>query len=242
MKTQISKLLLVLLALTGLSHYAAPPAEALNSAPAASLVKSVLTAAAINHVAQISLTQQAVAVTATSGGVTIKQPIIDTYKACTNFYAVASNATCVWSISGISSKKLKVLRIKLCYTISTNSGAFPDKIFINKRSTLNTGGTSTTETSVPVSSSSGSSSAVIKSYTANPSSLGTLVGRVAAVGIYGNLSNPATPPSMAIYEAPLTGDALTLLNANELLELSWGGVTPGGGSPLISVDCDYTVE
>lgn len=182
------------------------------------------------------------AVTATSGGVTVKQPSIDTYRFATGFYDPGTTPTCVLSISGIANKKLKLLRLRLAYTISTNSASFPDKIFINKRSTLNTGGTSTTETSVANDSASGSSSAVVKSYTVKPSSLGTLVGRIASLGIYGNLSAPSAPPTMVIYEAPITGAAETLNNANELIEVSWNGVTPLGGTPLIAIDGEYSVE
>ena len=96
-----------------------------------------------------------------------------TYSAAYVFSA-ATTPTDIFTINGSASKTIVIRHISVTGVQTTAS----DVLFnIIRRSTANTGGTSTTVTSTPVSSAFPAASAVVKAYTANPT-LGTLVGLI----------------------------------------------------------------
>ncbi len=89
--------------------------------------------------------------------------------------AVASGATDFLTIVGSSTKKIEVLKITLGGLATALTVA---DIVLLKRSTANSGGTSTAPTAVPLDSNDIAASAAVKAYTANPATLGTLVGNI----------------------------------------------------------------
>ena len=100
--------------------------------------------------------------------------------------------TDIITIIGSASKDVIVTAIEL-FTTQTLSGT--NTFFIVKRSAADTGGTSTTPTTVPYDSALGNATAVVRQYTANPTSLGASVGNVLAAKITtpaaGSLANDA---------------------------------------------------
>lgn len=97
-----------------------------------------------------------------------------TYTATATF-AAAATPTDIFTINGSASKTVKLLRIGISAT-ETTSGII--NLTLLKRSTVNTGGTSAVVTAVPFDSTDVAATASVKSYTANPTALGTLVGNL----------------------------------------------------------------
>lgn len=93
------------------------------------------------------------------------------YSAVTVLTAAAS-ATDVFTIAGAAGKTITIIHASIT-GIQTTSGSVISNLI--KRSTVDTGGTSSTITGVPLLSTWPAASAVVKAYTANPT-LGTTVG------------------------------------------------------------------
>lgn len=87
----------------------------------------------------------------------------------------ASTATDIVTIYGSATKTVQVLFMTLSATQTTASN---EPIFILKRSSTNSGGTSASVTIVPYDSTDPSPTATVLTYSANPTSLGTLVGQL----------------------------------------------------------------
>ncbi len=88
----------------------------------------------------------------------------------------AASCTDLFTLTGIAGKTIRITRCDVSGGIATTAQQI--EVYGLVRSTANTGGTSTTPTPVPYDSTDGAAGAVARAYTANPSSLGTLVGNV----------------------------------------------------------------
>jgi hypothetical protein len=97
-----------------------------------------------------------------------------TYYASVVALATAGAATDFFTISASSTNKVKIKYISI--SAGGSSTGQQDFVLV-KRSTLDTGGTSSTVTAVPSDSGDAAATASVKSYTVNPT-LGTLVGNV----------------------------------------------------------------
>src|SRR5690242_6665608 len=104
-----------------------------------------------------------------------------TYAAYIQGLAVASSATDVFTITGSASKLTRVSRIRIS-GIKTTAGADVDVQAV-KRSTANTGGTSTNPVLVPYDSASPAAASTVTAYTANPT-LGITVGVIAVDSVF----------------------------------------------------------
>lgn len=102
----------------------------------------------------------------------------NTYSATTPDVATAANATDVSCIIGSASRTIIVKRIILAGSTG-NATTVSSHVNVLKRSTANSGGTSTVITSVPHDSQAPTATATIRAYTANPTT-GTLVGNIAS--------------------------------------------------------------
>lgn len=107
-----------------------------------------------------------------STSVVIASP--QTYRCCSSAFTPGATPDDVFTITGSATKTIKVVRMGLA---STQTTAGLNVWFIRKRSTANSGGTSTTPTIVASDSSMPADTAVVRQYTADPT-LGTLVGDV----------------------------------------------------------------
>lgn len=94
-----------------------------------------------------------------------------TYSAFSTFQP-ATSPTDVFTLTGSATKTIKITSILIAGTNTGNTNAL---YILLKRSTANSGGTSSTLTAVPHDSNSAAATATARSYTANPT-LGTLVG------------------------------------------------------------------
>lgn len=146
----------------------------------------------------IASNQSPVPVTISGGTGAVK------YAAGIQGFSLAATPTDFLRISGSATKTIRVTSI-LVYGTETpllGGGAIRD-IVVLKRSTANTGGTTTAVVRVPVDSATAAATASIVAYTTNPTTTGTLVGTIASH----KLTDPTTGTVSAQY-------GLQLIDAN----------------------------
>ncbi len=163
-----------------------------------------------------------------------------TYSA-TNTFVAAATPTDIFTINGSATKTIRILRVGLSATQTTSSEI---NVTLLKRSAANTGGTSSTLTAVPYDSTNNAATASVKSYTANPTALGSLVGNlqnikfsVPVVAIGGNAS-AQTELIVSFGDRP--GQALILRGTSETFALNLNSTTVSGNS--FSVWIEWTEE
>src|SRR5204863_4895248 len=96
-----------------------------------------------------------------------------TYGASITGLVVAASATDIFAITGSATKIVRITRLRISGVRTTGTDT---DIQLIKRSTANTGGTSTNPTKVAYDSNDPASTATINAYTANPTGLGTAIG------------------------------------------------------------------
>lgn len=99
-----------------------------------------------------------------------------TYAASIAGLVVPAAATDIFTITGSASKTIKIRKVHIDGTTTAGSGKSVNFSLI-KRSSADSGGTSTTMTNVPFDSNNAAATATVRAYTANPT-LGTTVGAV----------------------------------------------------------------
>jgi hypothetical protein len=135
-----------------------------------------------------------------------RQPDLPTYSACSALFTPTGN-TDVFDFYGVANREIQIQKI-IVSGIAT-SWTLTNNWAIKKKSTANTGGTSSALTKVPLSSAYPASSSTIRSYTVSPT-LGTAIGDIWREAVY----------------IPTTA----WINNNKLLELDFTGNT--GMSPI----------
>lgn len=130
-------------------------------------------------------------------------------------------------ISGSASKTVRVLKIIL-NTTQTATGI--NDWFIIKRSTANVGGTSAATVSTPFDSAFAAPTAVCLRYTANPTTLGTVVGNVAICNILSSSIAPGTSGTSYVpYVFDFTNNPVVLRGVAEGLSINFNGAALPNG-------------
>jgi len=151
-----------------------------------------------------------------------------TYHAAIQGLLLVTSATDFFTITGSATKTIRIIRIGIS---GTTNNAITTSINLIKRSTANTGGTSTTSTAVPNDSTNPAATAVVRAYTVNPTALGTSVGLMAALKSEFSLSTVATGSSKGVFEfGTRPGQAIVLRGVNESLVMNLNGATVTGPS------------
>lgn len=149
----------------------------------------------------------------------------NTYSTAFNV-ASAASATDIAVISGSATKTTYVQRV-IVTGIQTTAGLA--EVLLIKRSTADTGGTSSAPGIVPHDSSNAAATSIVLAYTANPGALGTAVGtfRRAYAPIAGVTSvvNP-----IVVFDFGDKGQAITLRGVAQQLAVNLNGVTITGGT------------
>jgi hypothetical protein len=161
-----------------------------------------------------------------------------TYSAGITSLSAAGAATDIFTITGSATKTIRVLKITVSAT-KTSETIVP--LLILKRSTANTGGTSSTLDNVPRDSQDAAATAVVRAYTANPT-LGTLVGNVKATKIV-FVENTKSTNSNYRLEFCFTSEQekpVVLRGVGEVLALNLGATTVAGSN--INIDITWTEE
>lgn len=149
-----------------------------------------------------------------------------TYSAAIQGLAPAASATDIFTLTGSASMTVRLLRVRVS-GIKTTAGAAVDFQLL-KRSTADTGGTSTAPTIIPYDKNSPAATAVVAAYTANPTA-GTSVGLLAVDNIFIPLAT-AAGGLIDWNFGNRPGQAIVLRGAADQACLNLNGVTIGGGA------------
>lgn len=185
----------------------------------------------------LSLCPSALAATA-GGQVTLAPSYKNTYTISTAAFATVASPTDIFEIYGSASKTVRILRIT-CNGTAAAGSTYP--VFILRRSTVNTGGTSSTLTPQKLDTTSPSATCTAKSYTANPTT-GTLVGTVVATQIANTVSSSPGVANLPIFDADKYGGAMVLRGTSDGCTVNLNGVTPPNGSNTLVITATVTEE
>jgi hypothetical protein len=181
-----------------------------------------------------------------SGGSSAVSPgTIETFISSDPQFTPGTTATDIWTMYGSGTKTVKIYFIGLLYI---GNGGGQANMSLLRRSTTNTGGTSSTTTPVKLDSTNASATATIRTYTANPSALGTTVGQLLSVYLVpayvaANISIFTSPVAdTPLFDYRLVGQPITLRGTSEGIALNCGGTTPTGGTLKMSVRVIFTEE
>lgn len=159
-----------------------------------------------------------------------------TYSSASTALVPPASPTDIFTITGSVGKTIRVTRLAISGTQTT---AATRDILLIKRSTANTGGTSTTLTNVAHDSTSAASSATIRAYTVNPTSLGTAVGTVRTRKVF--VAGTATNSDEFIVEwGPRNAQSIVLRGVNEVLAVNLNGATSAGNN--FNINIEWTEE
>lgn len=149
----------------------------------------------------------------------------------------AASATDIFTITGSATKTIRITRIEVSGTQTT---AGQVDVIVLKRSTADTGGTSTAPTLVPHDKSNAAATAVVNAYTANPA-VGTLVGNLRAGKLFVAAPATASPTTiMAMDFGPRPAQALVLRGVTDVIAINLNGSTVTGGS--FNIGIEFTEE
>lgn len=189
----------------------------LRTSAGAELLGQQVSAASIPVV--IASNQSAVSVNSTPGF-----PSGATYSSGVGPFTPPATPTDMTTITGSATKTIRVLSFEFTPIQTTRSLA---AYYMMKRSTANTAGTSTTPTVVPLDSNFAAGTAVVRQYTANPTT-GTLVGAVTIVRVLSDDSGANAVGSAGyLFDFTKGGTApgVILRGTSQVLALSLNGVT-----------------
>lgn len=157
-----------------------------------------------------------------------------TYAAAATF-TVAASPTDIFTLTGSATKTIRVVRLTIN---GTNTGNTNIVTAVTKRSTANSGGTSTTPAAVPLDSNSAAGTAVARAYTANPT-LGTAVGDIRIDSAFFPTLASSNAGTDVIYEF---WDAAPILRGTaEVLAINLKG-TAITGTTVVAIDVTWTEE
>lgn len=165
-----------------------------------------------------------------------------TYSASAATITPAATPTDVFTIYGSATKTIRIMRIALSGSETTQG---VEDFRLIKRSATNTGGTSALATDVPHDSNDAAGTATVRSYTANPTGLGAAVGTVSAA----RFMVPAVAPGSSgatwstfhdLFYADKPDKAIVLRGTAEGVAINLNSVTLTGGS--LSYVVEWTEE
>ena len=153
---------------------------------------------------------------------------VPTFTANTGPFTLASSPTDIFEITGSSSSHIHVMSIRI--TGFQTSGGQTANLFLIKRSSLNTGGTSAAVAAVPVDLNFRESTSTLLKYTANPT-LGASAGVIWGGTVVIPASTATTEDNgLDLNFEEFLGRPLSLLTEYEALCVNLGGVSISGNS------------
>lgn len=158
-----------------------------------------------------------------------------TYRASITGLAPVASATDLFTIYGSATNVVRVKWVK-CSGISTANANY--LVSLVKRSTADSGGSSTAPTLVPMDSSDSAATAVVAAYTGNPTT-GSAVGTIDTGSLITNtLATTSIEPSPLVFNSGADNEEeFTLRSATEGLAINGRGASASAGAAL-----DCTVE
>jgi hypothetical protein len=159
-----------------------------------------------------------------------------TYSASFQVVNVAS-ATDIAEICGGAGVTTRISRISVG---GRATAAITADVVLASRSAANAGGTSTAGTAVPYNSGSPAAKSTVLIYTANPSTVGTLIGNIAFVQVpLGNLTTTAST-TLGLDFATRPASEPALIGAAQCIGVNLNATTYSGG--LFDITIEWTEE
>lgn len=159
-----------------------------------------------------------------------------TYSAA-GVFAPAAAATDVFTITGSATKTIRVLRMTIG---GQATAAINVAMAIIKRSAANTSGTPATITAAPHDSANAAATALVQSWTANPS-LGATVATVRQQFVTLNAATPGFALAQTVFDfTTRNGQGIVLRGIAQVLALNFAGNTVSGN--LLAADVEWTEE
>jgi hypothetical protein len=145
----------------------------------------------------------------------------------------ATTATDIFTIGGSGSKTIRILQVEMWPSETT---AALKQIFLVVRSSANSGGTSSAGVAVPFDSNSPAATAPITIYSANPTSLGALVGSIRSANMNIGPGTTTDPETLVRWDfGNNSGQAVVLRGTSQFLAMNLNSITFTGGSIYVSV-------
>lgn len=160
-----------------------------------------------------------------------------TYSAAISALVPAGSPTDIMTITGSATKTIRITMVEISGTTSSGSGIRGQANLI-RRSTPNTGGTSTSPTRVSHDSTNIAPTATVLAYTANPT-LGTTVGTIRSMALT-FLASGSAASLIDWFFGDRPAQAVILRGTNQVIAINLGGVTVTGGQ--ISGSIEWTEE
>lgn len=154
-----------------------------------------------------------------------------TYSAAVAALVPAGTPTDIFTITGSATKTVRIMSISVTGTQTT---AAQRDVILLRRSSANSGGTSNALAIASHDPQSSSATAVVRSYTANPT-LGTLVGNIRTKKMLISTTS-GTSGEFAIDFGTRPSQAMVLRGASQVLAINLNGITSTGGSFNISIE------
>lgn len=153
-------------------------------------------------------------------------------------FAPAAAATDIFTIYGSGTKTIRIARIEISGTQTTAGDV---SIALVRRSSVNTGGTSSSLTATPHDSANAAATATVLSYTANPAVLGAAVGKLRAEKFFAPAPATASSPQVADWRfGESFAQSIVLRGTGEGVTLNLNAATMTGG--LIDCWVEWTEE
>jgi hypothetical protein len=159
-------------------------------------------------------------------------PAAATYSAAATAVTPAATATDLFTITGSATKSVRIFRVRIDGTQTTTGTV---NILLVKRSTANSGGTSSTLSSIPHDASSSAATAVVRSYTANPT-LGTAVGTIRSDKVLVPAVTALGDELSYVFGESVGTQPIVLRGTGEVLAINLNATTVTGGSFNASVE------
>ena len=158
------------------------------------------------------------------------------YRASTPVFTTAASATDIFNFKGSGTKTIYIRKI-VWKQANLTGGSTTHSVYLLKRSTANSGGTSSAITAVPLDSSFPSATASGVYYTANPT-VGTSLGALAHANRYYG-SYPDIEIEAVLTDATKGGSPIVLRGTGESISVNYNGVTDAIGTSAV-VDIEWS--
>ncbi len=161
-----------------------------------------------------------------------------TYSASINDLTTSALPTDIVEFKGSSTKTLRITQIIISGTQNTSASR---DVFLIKRSSADSGGTSTNAVAIPHDSNNTAATAIIKVYTVNPSGLGTSVGIIRTQRIQLLATNVTTALDKIIWDfGTRPAQALVVRGTSESIVINLNGVT--SANDIFDIIIEWTEE
>ena len=157
------------------------------------------------------------------------------YCGSTPVFTTAASATDIFNFKGSSTKTIYIRKIIWKQAVFSVAGSH--NVYLLKRSTANSGGTSSAITAVPLDSNFASATASGVYYTANPTT-GTSLGAISHIYIHAN-AGISPGDTKILFDSTKGGAPIVLRGTSESVSVNYNGVTDAIGTSAV-VDIEWS--